>query len=122
MHEIFGRYFKGRKVKIRIIFTASGEESDKKTAPVQHLLAIQEKYGLHQVQQALDDWYLADEKNYEKFAKKYPMNGELKNQKDKIIAMRDWCDNMKIRATPTIFINGSELPDTYLISELKNLF
>ncbi|MFZ4260633.1 vitamin K epoxide reductase family protein [Sphingobacterium sp. HJSM2_6] len=111
-----------KDVKIRIIFTASGEESDKKTAPVQHLLAIQEKDGLHQVHQALDDWYLTKEKNYEQFAEKYPMNGELKNQKDKIIAMRDWCNNMKIRSTPTLYINGFEYPDTYKIAELKNFF
>ena len=111
-----------KDVKVRIIFTASGEESDKRTAPVEHLLAIQERDGLHQVHQALDDWYLAKEKNYEQFAEKYPMNGELNNQKDKIIAMRDWCDKMKIRATPTLYINGFECPDTYRIAELKNLF
>jgi len=111
-----------KDVKVRIIFTASGEENDMKTAPVQYLLAIQEKHGLNKVHQALDDWYLAKEKNYEKFAEKYPMDGELKNQKDKIIAMCDWCDNMKIRATPTLYINGFEYPDTYSIKELKNFF
>lgn len=109
-------------VKVRIIFTASGEEDDLKTAPVQHLLAIQEKYGMDVVNQALDDWYLADKKDYETFAQKYPMNGELIQQKEKIYAMRDWCDAMKIRATPTIFINGAELPDIYRISELKNFY
>ena len=31
-------------------------------------------------QHALDDWYLAPKKDYEVFAEKYPMNGELKMQ------------------------------------------
>lgn len=109
-------------VKIRVIFTASGEEDDIRTAPVSHLLAIQAKGNMKMTEQALDDWYLADKKDYPVFSGKYPMNGELKKQKDKIIAMRDWCDEMKIRATPTIFINGSELPDSYNIAELKNFF
>lgn len=113
---------RNKDVKIRIIFTASGEENDMKTAPVQHLLAIQEKYGLEQVSQALDDWYLAENKDYEAFAQKYQMNGELKQQKDKIVAMKNWCNTMKIRATPTIYVNGAELPETYRITELKNFF
>jgi len=109
-------------VKVRVIFTASGEDDDIRTAPVKHLLAIQEKYGMDKVYQALDDWYLADNKDYDAFAKKYPMNGELKQQRDKIIAMREWCDKMKIRATPTIYINGKELPESYSTNELKNFF
>ncbi|MCS3556079.1 MULTISPECIES: vitamin K epoxide reductase family protein [unclassified Sphingobacterium] len=109
-------------IKIRVIFTASGEESDKKTAIVSHFLAIQEKYGPLSMQVALNDWYMNPIKNYEFFAKQYPLNEELKYQKDKIIAMKNWCDQMKIRVTPTLFINGKELPDSYDISELNNFF
>jgi len=111
-----------KDVKVRVIFTASGEEEDIKTAPVTHLLAIQSKGDLKMTTKALDDWYLADKKDYQVFSEKYPMNGELKEQKDKIIAMRNWCDVMKIRVTPTIYVNGQELPDSYRISELKNFF
>lgn len=109
-------------VKVRIIFTASGEEEDIKTPPVAHLLAIQQKLGVETVHTALDEWYMAPSKDYEAFAKKYPMNGELKQQTEKIQAMRDWCKDMKIRATPTIYINGRELPDSYRVNELKNFF
>lgn len=109
-------------VKVRIIFTASGDDDDILNEPVQHLLAIQEKNGQEAVHHALNDWYLSQEKDYNVFAKKYPMNEELKQQNDKIIAMYNWCNKMKIRATPTIYINGSELPDSYSISELKNIF
>ncbi len=109
-------------VKVRIIFTATGEEDDIRTAPVSHLLAIQQKYGDIKVHKALDEWYLAEDKHYETFAAKYPMNGELKTQKNKITAMRDWCNAMKIRATPTIFINGNELPESYHIADLENFF
>lgn len=46
---------KNPDVKLRIIFTASGEDWDKKTLLAQHLLVIQEKYGPFLVHQALDD-------------------------------------------------------------------
>ncbi|MBL1408207.1 vitamin K epoxide reductase family protein [Sphingobacterium faecale] len=109
-------------VRIRIIFTATGEEDDIRTPPVAHLFAIQQKLGHETAHSALDDWYMAPSKDYETFAKKYPMNGELKLQTEKIHAMWDWCKNMKIRATPTLYINGRELPDSYRIAELKNFF
>jgi len=89
---------------------------------VLHFLAIQELRGSRILNQALDDWYLAKDKNYQIFAEKYPLNGEQNNQKEKVKEMMKWCNTMKIRATPTIFINGSELPEDYLISELKNFF
>lgn len=113
---------KNKDVSVRIIFTSTGDEHDAKTAPVQHLLAIQEKYGRSKVNEALDAWYMSPNKDYITFASKYPMNGELKLQRDKIVAMRKWCDDMKIRANPTVFINGKELPDHYSIKDLINFF
>lgn len=109
-------------VRLRIIFAVSGEGGDIRTRVVAHLMAIQQKYDPVSMQSALDDWYLAPVKNYDTFAQKYPMNGELSEQSGKILAMRDWCETMKIRATPTIYINGRELPDSYRVTELKNFF
>lgn len=107
-------------VKLRIVFTATGEGDDILTAPVGHLLAIEEKMGRDTVQKALDDWYLAEKKDYEAFSVKYPMNGELHEQKGRMVAMDNWCQEVKVRATPTLFINGYELPESYRIDELKN--
>ena len=68
---------------------------------------------------ALDDWYLSDKKDYDVFAAKYPMNGELSKQEEKINLMDKWCKQMKIKATPTIFLNGYQLPDAYNIEDLQ---
>lgn len=120
--ELEGLLKTNKDLRLRIIFTATGADEDMKTAPVAHLLAIDEKYGTRAVHKALDDWYLAEEKDYKIFAAKYPMNGELKSQSEKMKAMSAWCDAMKIRATPTVFIDGRELPESYRIDELKNFF
>ncbi len=41
------------------------------------------------IKQALNEWYLSDKKDYENFAAKYSMNGELAKQGYKIGAMEN---------------------------------
>jgi hypothetical protein len=117
-------------VQIQIIFTVTNKEEDTRILPVRHLLAIDEKRDKTLTQQALDDWYLAEQKDYETFASKYPMNGELKKQDGKIEAMRKWCDKTGISFTPTFFVSmpthggdktGSfyQLPEIYSVNDLK---
>lgn len=114
---------------VQIIFTAS--TSDYRTSPVRHLMAIAEKGDVVQTQQALDDWYGSKHKVYETFAEKYPMNGELAKQDNKIQLMYDWCKNEQIRVTPTMFISDTrgsatdtmyQLPDNYGVADLKYFF
>jgi uncharacterized membrane protein/thiol-disulfide isomerase/thioredoxin len=107
------------EVDLQIIFTATNEENDIKKDPVLHLLAIAAKGDPIVLKQALDDWYGAAEKNYTEFAKKYPMNGELEKQREKVEAMKDWCETTKIDFTPTLFVNGRQLPEMYSVSDLK---
>ena len=111
-----------RDIQLQIIFTASGEDTDRKTAPAQHLLAIASKDDELLTKKALDGWYNAPVKDYSAFAEKYPVdNTILTAQKEKIQAMRAWCHAEQISFTPTFFINGFQLPDTYNISDLKFL-
>lgn len=106
----------------RIIFTATGEDEDHRTPPATHLLAIAEQKDEEKTRQALDDWYNAEEKDYERFAAKYPMNGELDIQKETLKTMDNWCKEVGITHTPTFFVNGYRLPDAYHdIAELKHI-
>jgi uncharacterized membrane protein/glutaredoxin len=109
-------------VNLKIIFTATNNENDQAAKPVQHLLAINSKQDNQLIKKALDCWYLADKKDYEAFAAKYPMNGELALQKEKIDSMKKWCDEAGITHTPTLFINGRRIPEMYNTEELKNIF
>lgn len=110
-------------VKLRIIFTAEDKEEDIKAQPVKHFMALSDVKSSYEMQEVMDDWYVNDEiqKDYQRFADKYPLNEELDRQGSKLSAMKSWCDEMNIRATPTIFINGYELMDTYSIKELKDI-
>ncbi|MBW7846378.1 MAG: thioredoxin domain-containing protein, partial [Bacteroidia bacterium] len=100
-------------VKLKLIFTASNDLNDKRGTVARHLLAINKKGDQQEMQHALDDWYLADKKDYAVFADKYPMSGELKQQETEIEKMIEWCKQAEIVGTPTFFINGKRLPETY---------
>jgi len=106
-------------LQLQIIFTASNTPDDVRAHPVRHLLAINDKSDEKLMHQALGDWYLAEKKEYQVFSEKYPMNGELVKQGDKIDAMRKWCDKTEIQFTPTFFVNGYQLPSNYSVSDLK---
>jgi len=121
VHPLLEELYQKEKINLKIIFTASINEDDKKTKPVRHFMAIDSKGDKTKTQEALDDWYLSDEKNYETFASRYQVNGELEAQDEKIEAMRQWCSPEKITHTPTIFINGHELPREYSVEDLKEV-
>jgi thiol-disulfide isomerase/thioredoxin len=106
-------------VKVQIIFTAKDDEKDIKAKPVKHFMALYEKNNKLLIKKALDDWYLANEKDYEAFSGKYKLNGELEMQREKLKAMRIWCDEQKINFTPTFFINDYQLPRQYNVKDLK---
>jgi len=106
-------------LQVKILFNAPNEEDNMMTKPVKHLLAIDAKKDEVLTKKALDDWYLTKTKDYDAFAAKYPMNGELKQQDEKVDAMAKWCKKMGVQFTPTIFINGYQLPDAYSIEDLQ---
>lgn len=108
-------------INLKVIFTASNKPEDRGAQPVKHLLALAARNDSVLTEKSMDDWYMADKKDYDAFAAKYPLNGELDEQGDKLTAMSKWCNEAGIVATPTIFINGKQLPETYQISELKNI-
>lgn len=108
-------------VQARIIFTATEDEKDIRSKPVKHLMAINEKGDAGLTKQALDDWYLAPKKDYEAFANKYPLNGELLKQGEKLNVMSEWCEKTGISFTPTFFVDGFQLPEMYSVNDLRYL-
>lgn len=107
-----------KNIKARIIFAVPNNDLHPGIKPVRHLMAIAAEGNAVKTRQALDDWYLAETKDYEIFEKKYPMNGELQQQGNKIEVMEGWCREIDIMHTPTIFINGQQLPEAYDIEDL----
>lgn len=117
-HPILKQLYETGNIDLQIVFVpGGGDEVRLKT--IRHLMGIASVGNLKQTRQALDDWYRQDKKNYEAFAKKYPLKGELAKQESQIKSMLDWAEHEQIINTPTIFINGYELPSTYAVEDLK---
>ncbi len=86
-----------------------------------HFVALYKKENAELIQAALDDWYTAEKKDYNVFAEKYLLNGELQMQGEKLEAMSKWCKETGITFTPTFFINEHQLPEVYKIEDVQNL-
>lgn len=109
-------------LRVQIIFTATGDEGDYRAGPVRHLMALQEMGNHALLQQALDDWYGSEEKDYDAFAAKYLVAPELlQGQTPRLAAMHHWCNRMEVLATPTFFVNGYQLPDMFQIEDLEQI-
>ena len=120
-------------LKVKIIFTTPNQPEHRAFKITNHLLAIAEQNKDEKIiKQALDDWYLPDNKNYEAFAEKYQMNNdESLKHRSTLDIMHKWCNEMDIHFTPSIFISpasttggkqGSriyQLHDAYNIEDLQ---
>lgn len=83
-------------LNVKIIFTVPNDPGHYIYKPVSHFLAIDEISNDQKIMKALDDWYLDDKKDYDLFAAKYPINGELTKQGDKI----DFFWNRSLKGRP----------------------
>jgi uncharacterized membrane protein len=105
-------------LQARILFKTTGSE-DERTHVSRHMMTL---YGLNDksiVKQALNDWYEQREKNYDSWAKSYPVQLGDPEINNKIDIQKAWCRMADINATPTILLNGHLLPDSYQLSNLK---
>jgi protein-disulfide isomerase len=108
-------------IKVKIIFSVPKDRTSTASKVVGHLMALYEKNNNEMIKHALDDWYNADKKDYDAFAAKYRLNGELQKQGEKLEMMEKWCEETVIHFTPTIFVNGYQLPEVYKLDDLKHL-
>lgn len=106
-------------IQVQMIFTASAHQEDPASAPVRLFMDIQRELGENAAHSALDDWYSAQEKNFDDFAKKYPVNGNLTLSDRELTEMSHWCSEMAIEVTPTFFIDKYQLPEIYKVADLK---
>jgi hypothetical protein len=107
------------EINLQIIFNSSNDELDMTSIPVKHFLAIAAKNDKDLIKNVLDDWYLAEDKNYDFLSKKYPVFSDFVDEIVKINEMKRWCDNVNIHYTPTIFIDGYQLPKGYQIKDIN---
>ena len=105
-------------IRVQVIFTATPQKEDIRNLPVKHFLTFDRNNNKSMLEKSLNDWYLAEIKDYDTFKHKYPIDDHL-DFTTEIQAMSEWCNNVGISFTPTFFVNGNQLPDIYHVSDLK---
>ena len=106
-------------LNVKIIFTTPINSRHPFITTTRHLMTIDSEGNLSKTTEALDAWYNTNEKKYEHFAQNFPVEGNLLMHDDKIQNMHRWCTEMNIEYTPTLFINGYQLPSAYSIGDLR---
>ena len=105
-------------VCIQMIFTANPKESHYKDYPVDIFLSLYNKG--EDMSHVMKEWYV--NMDMTSFKRSHGVNGSDKSRNEtNACAMYDFCVYMGIIGTPTIFINGYELPKMYSVSDLLYL-
>lgn len=121
-HPILSQLVKSNdEIKLQIIFFVNPDSDEYEHTPIETFLGAY--YEGKDIELILSDWYNNDNKNLEEFIRLHPIR-EDKSSKNKsnAISMFDFCVKNKISYTPTIFINGYELPEIYNFSDLLYFF
>jgi protein-disulfide isomerase len=85
---------------------------------VEYILQLLSGKGTAYKRQVLDDWYL--QMDLKEFSEKYMLIGK-KNTDWQLEKHEKWVKETGISFTPTIFINGNQLPRQYVASDVKLL-
>ncbi|WP_133231197.1 DsbA family protein [Mucilaginibacter psychrotolerans] len=120
-HEVLNNWLDNNlDIQVRIVFTANNDENDIRTPVARHMMALNELPDKGTVKRALHEWYGQKRKNYDDWAKGYPVNLDA-TKYYKIEKQKEWCDMAEVKATPTLLINGYRLPKEYQLKDIKYL-
>ena len=104
-------------IQARIVFTANNTDDDE-TRVVRHLMALNALGDKSVVENAVNEWYGQKQKDYKQWAGKYPIAIT-----EEVFAILDkqnaWCQLAEITGTPTVLVNGYQLPDLYQLKDIK---
>jgi uncharacterized membrane protein/glutaredoxin len=118
-HKALNEWMSSREdIKLQVVFSTQNNEKDKKTEIAAHLMALQDNRDNVSLKNALNDWYEQKQKNFKIWAKEYPVEKRA-DTSEFLEAQKEWCKMVEIKSTPTLFLNGRRLPNTYQPEDLK---
>ncbi len=120
-HKKLESYLKGtyNNLDINIIFSTPMHNTDSNRYKVtRKMIQIHKQKGTKIALQALDEWFNDNEKDFEKWNKKFVV--EDIDVSDTMTEHYNWCVSSDISYTPTIVLNGVEIPAIYTVSDVKH--
>ena len=111
--ELEGLLNQNPNVKGQLIFSGSDEKARQVST---HMIALSEQ---EPMQKAMTDWYGQQTKKYDVWTKRYPVNLIQSTVLPIVESHRLWCRIAGITATPTIYVDGYQLPESYKLKSLR---
>jgi len=108
-------------VKLQMMFTISPDSPHYKDYPIDTFLSLNNDGA--EIETILAEWYGGKDKDIVAFNKKHPVNDRFTQMNHvNAEAMYRFCEQVGITGTPTIFVNGHEMPDIYRVNDLKYFY
>lgn len=119
-HQILHELLLKNDIGLTVRFSVKTEnKEERRLLAVQYILQLAKSKRNAYIRKLLHDWYA--DMDFEKFSKKYPLSN--KENVDELLKQHElWSSESEIKFTPTIFINGHELPRQYQTDDLKIMF
>lgn len=105
-------------IGLTVRFYLSEDKNDPRINEVGYLLQVLSKKPTEYKRMAMNDWYR--NMDFKKYKEKYPLTEEI-NISDQLEFHAQWTNKTEIKFTPTVFINGYQLPKQYEVEDLRNL-
>ncbi|WP_168193991.1 vitamin K epoxide reductase family protein [Pontibacter sp. SGAir0037] len=106
----------GTDFKVTTIFAHQSQEGDKRRQFVEWISGIGDR---EKLRAALHDWYSKGKLSPENWIKDHQLHKAPIRYQDEKLAQ--WLNIADVEATPTFFINGYKVPETYAIEDLRYL-
>ena len=111
--EIEALLQKNDALKCQFVFAGSGSAM----SVAQKLLSLPDE----QVTEAMHQWYTSKSKNVEEWTKIVNADEEETTSVHQLNIHADWCKMAEIVATPTIYLNGRQMPLSYALNDVETL-
>ena len=121
-HPILEKLVDKGLINLQIIFALPDHGNPNGAKIVEHFLKIYNCKDKNFTKNVLKDWYNQREKDANLFIEKYKVNiNSTEALKVHINLMQSWRIKEKIEYTPSIFVDGFELPKEYGVEDLENI-
>lgn len=117
-HPVLEHLYDAGFIDLQILFVPEENLEDTKTKTISHFKSLSQEYDEDVTKQALSSWYGTKRKDILKFADIFKVKATIEQNHEKLMDMRAWCKQEKISHTPTIYINGYLLPETFTVDDL----
>lgn len=119
MHKRIGSLLKemGDKVCVQYIFSSFNKELEKST---RFLIAVYQQESREKAEVVYDDWFAGKKYLGEAYIRKFDYDLDSADVNRELHKHNEWQHECRITSTPSILINGYQLPDNYKIEDMKH--